>query len=403
MERVRFGGEVHTNGNGTAAANGALEIPRIYSDYAVILDSLYSLGPKRSDEFVDVLGKVAFNQDDAINALLLTAMATSSHSAEIPSSKREIGTLLYTGAPSSGKTTLLDAGFNAFGYRPEEVGKVPLHAPAQRLPGLKYKEVTDGQEKITTIPGYVLPHHKALRVDEWTRVIALNALLDVSDTGVMINDEGLIVLNALQWVGGTANLGETVQATSKMTHAQASRINYGVAMNRLSARDLVGKTQMPAESVHQLIDDEEVQKLRTAANTDLLPIKLQEKVADYTDRIQTMVFERYNFDEDPGRLYNALGKAVISLYILDGKLPNGGDWAKKVLGYMQSGKLSGTDYYKNLLSGMIAKDEPLSYEYVDRALKYVVPQRLAAAGRRIMKKGQRYSEAVEEFTDEVKG
>lgn len=396
-----------TNGHGA-------NIDPIYRNYRQYIDGITE-GEIFHDSLQDTLEPLALDNERAVTAGPLGAMATTPvhtqgdgeiESYDVGTNK---GTLLFVGEPALGKTTLMDGLFRAFGYAAEDIVKIPRTLPPQRLTGFW---LPDGW-----VTGILQPHHKAVRLDEANRMSLdlANEMLDIADGGFIVSDERVVLLQALRLVVSTINPTETRQATMPYLAAMASRNDVGVALNPLSessAQKLVRTRTRPSD-VPQIIDDDQMDRLSLAADTRLIPEDFSGIITRYAYRARDLLRQRFNLGENSARMVEQISKLVVSLYVLDGRLPDASSYAKRVLGYMAQGALPEGRHYRKKLTDMVVPGRPMAEQrqrevkifdaYTKVALGYVIPQRLVAVGKKITKDGQLIGEAIQDFTDEVIG
>lgn len=346
------------------------------TNYLEIDRAAWRIAPQIHDEWMENFTGIIYDNERAATGALVGLIATSP--SDVHPDNRKVGTIVAAGPVGDAKSLMMGTIQRLIGVKEEDVALIPqsLSLVPERLTGFTYDnteyltergtENTKVIDRSADAKGIVRPGKKIIFADELTRInpAAMNVLLEAADKGSLITDAGRVSLEGFQIFMSTLNPAEIGQATVKLSRAMASRHIVGIVMEEMSRgskKRLIGGDP-DLSKVKQIVDPNDLDLLRKAADTKKLPDGVRDRIVDLEENARRLLLERYNYKEGAGRFDRKLAKATIILSMLDGEMP--------------------------------------TPRYADEALKYVLPSRCFGADN-FERRNQTLVEAIQDFTDEV--
>lgn len=246
--------------------------------------------------------------------------------------------IMLVGPPGGGKTTLAQDSFRIVeGIEEDRVAKIPPLAdltPQQLVGGhaRTTKEITkDGEtssETTTTkIDAIIKPDTQVLFTNEINRVnpLALNASLEVLESGVIYTTAGTTKVEGLEYGVATMNPAEARQGVFPITAATASRhslgsmlgtngIAEGTRNDRINKIMVEGWEPRP-DRMQAVVDLQSLHKMRRSFGNTPIPTNLHGKAIEIVKRTVDGLRD-HQISESDARLAKQIGKTAKVLAFL---------------------------------------------------------------------------------------
>ncbi|MEI8187557.1 MAG: AAA family ATPase [Candidatus Saccharibacteria bacterium] len=250
-----------------------------------------------------------------------------------------VGTLLLSGDPGGGKTSLAKyLGAIVEDIAPEDVCRIPVDSELQpsRLVGSsttietveEINGVSTTKKTIHRIEPLVKPSTGIIFADELTRInpLAVNALLEAPEESALTTTEGTIALDSLMLLVSTMNPAESIQSTFDVAVAYASRHKVGAVMGRdithAHKKDLSNGIKPRRDEIVPIVSTDQLKLIKQSADLGLLPEKLNDTLVESVNRAIVTYQQDHGIKESNNRYTEQIGQVTKVLALFSGDQPD---------------------------------------------------------------------------------